>query len=158
MNREMVYQARVTQPSSLGEVAGILAGAALGGLQGMKEFRGPNNKAALERLRRDLSRVFERRLSTHAGCAACGGCRGAIGVYGGRPEGAPEHIYLLSLQGGLIRFVERLAALACRRFKIPARHEKTIGSCQGVLHRALAPYLYFNDECIQCLLRGRNSK
>lgn len=108
----------------------------------------------------DISKIFKNRLTYFEGCGHQEECRTSVGVYDLRFErGLHEGpIYLLTLRGGLLRFVEGLASLAWRRFgdsrKVSkARRQNERARLQDVIHRALTPYVFYNEACSTCHVR-----
>ncbi len=159
MNNDMIYQIRVPAGESPEDVVTALTQAAWTALPQLKSLRGADPHY-WPRLHRDFLEVFKGRLLSHKECGTLHECRYSIGMYGGALEGAipSGFTYILTLRGGLLRFVEGLSALVCRRFKESPRREKSfrrkeMGLIQGALHRALAPYLYYNEGCFRCLVR-----
>lgn len=156
MKGEWVYQVRVTAGEAIEDVVAALARAVWTALRQVQEFRGPDASRWAD-LHGDFSKAFARRLRFDPGCGARPECRHSTGVYGGRPDGRVPSgpTFILLLNGGLLRFVEGLSALACRRARRGKRRSAALGRMcrerlQGILHRALAPYLYFNASCSRC--------
>jgi hypothetical protein len=158
VNAEWVYQVRVAAEETLEDVVTALTHAVWTALQQVRDFRGPA-PSRWANLHGDYSKVFSRRLRYEPGCGSQPECRYSTGVYGGRTDRTPSGpIFILTLRGGLLRFVEGLSALACRRYRNGGgRAELLSRGCkdriQGALHRALAPYLYFNEGCSHCPTR-----
>lgn len=158
--REMIYQVRVPADASPEDVVTVLTQAAWHSLE---EGQDPHRWPALHR---DFLNVFKSRLRYYPGCGALHTCRGTKDVYKpGLPAGeAHGPTYILILRGGLLSYVEALAALVHRRFRgafPPAdpRRRAIRNRVEGALHRALSGLLFFNEDCTDCrLLAGREER
>ena len=159
MSREMAYQVRMAAEEPPEDVVTVLSRSVWTALRQVKALRNPDPRRWPD-LRRDFSDVFKNRLRFYKGCGTQLECRYSLGIYGGRPDGQTPSgpTFILLLRGGLLRFVEGLSALACRRFRrgsgrelLPSRACRE--QIQGAVHRALAPYLYYNEGCFHCRVR-----
>jgi hypothetical protein len=105
-----------------------------------------------------LLKIFQKRCVLYEDCGTLEQCASSINIYKSYPDDAKGGIYILILRGGLLRFVQSLADLVCRRFHAnlwpSGRRRKAFRDrLQGALHRALSSYLYYNKACLTCPAR-----
>jgi hypothetical protein len=152
----MVYQVRVRPGGTPEDMVRALSRAVWEALRQLEPVRAPEPRL-WRRMHRDFLKVFRARTRSFSDCGSLPVCRYSIGVYGERsPAVAP---FILALRGGLVDFVQGLSTLVLRRL---AREEgwkkswsgKVRDRLTGAVHRALTPYLYYNDACSRCPARG----
>lgn len=155
---ELIYQIRTGQGKSPEDIVTELTQAVW---RALTETRGLGNPDPHRwpALYSDFLAAFQKRLMFYAGCGTGHECRFSLNVYapcGEAPPAGPT--YILLLKGGLIRFVNGLADMAWRRFRAEAgstvRRRGVRDRLQGALHRALSPYLYYNEGCSACRTRS----
>lgn len=156
MKKEIVYQVRVKADESADNVVTALTHAVWTALRQMDDARAPDPHrwAGLYKGYQD---VFKKRLLFYKGCGSQPECVCSAAVYGGENASGPT--YLLSLRGGLMDFVQALGTLAWRRFRAGVGRGSPVGRnlrdrFQGALHRALIPYLFYNEACSHCHVRN----
>lgn len=152
----LIYQIRVEGNRSPSDVVSALTHAAWQALAAAGGARlDPHRWTDLYAI---LQEVFRKRLLLYEGCGRLQKCRFSQAVYAaGAGRGLPSGtVYILTLQGGLVRFVEGLADLAWRRFRKDLGNGKKGGRAALVeaLHGAMSRYLFYNEACRECHMRA----
>jgi hypothetical protein len=157
---ELIYQIRTGEGRSPDDVVTELVQAAWRALVESSSPKVPDPHRWPD-LYEDFQAVFKRRLLFYKGCGTLHECRFSSALVDARPADLPPAgpTYILILKGGLLQLVEGLAGLAWRRFRAgfprsdPRRRELR-ENFRGVLLRALAPLLYYNESCSTCRIRS----